>query len=102
MGTSMSSQKEKQKQIDRQEHSNHTAQRKQDIAVKQSDATLDFCPGGHRRDDADEGRQDNQDEAEPIKTKMQTDAPSRNPTNVTFYEPGPMACGLSCVISGPE
>ncbi len=48
--------KEKQKQIDRQEHPDYTAEGEQDVAMKQSDAVLNFCPGSHRRDDADEDR----------------------------------------------
>jgi len=94
--------KEEQKQIDRQKHPNHTAQSQQDITVKQSNAALDFSPGGHRRDNAHDGRQDDQNEAKPIKPQMQADPPMGNPAHTTFYEPCHMTRGLNGVISGPE
>lgn len=79
---------EKQEQIDGQKHPNDATQGQQDVTVEKSDATLDFCPGGTNREETDEGRQEDEYHAETIEAEMQTNAPARNPTAVTFYEPG--------------
>ena len=55
---SMSSQKKKNRNRSMaKKHPDDTAQGEQDVTVKQSDATLDFCPGGNRGHDPDEDRQ---------------------------------------------
>ncbi len=59
--------------------------------MKKTDATLGFCPGGDNCDETDEGRQEDEYHAETIEAEMQTNAPARDPTAVTFCEPGTVA-----------
>src|SRR5690606_6093539 len=70
---------EEQEQIERDEDADDAGDRPEQIRVEEPDALADLGPRAHDRDDSQEQRQRDHQQAEPVHRDVEVDAEARNP-----------------------